>query len=135
MDNGSLRRFRRGSNAKKLIMVIINPGSENKGGTFAQALINAAEWLESIHNEGFTEVEMSFVKRHKDGDWQFNFTHKVTGKVAILKIHGFTKEQRKSFVFNPRVYWNGSSTSDPKIEDWLTDDYTYRIIYEKKAKS
>ena len=109
--------------------IIINAGSENKGGTFEQAEINAKEWLESIHNEGFPEVEMSFVKRHKDGDWQFNFIHKVIGKVATLEIHGFTKEQREVFAFHPRVYWNGSSTADPKIEDWLTDGFKYRIEY------
>ena len=109
--------------------IIINAGSENKGGTFEQAEINAKEWLESIHNDGFPEVEMSFVQRHKDGDWQFNFTHKVTGKVATLEIHGFTKEEREAFVFHPRVYWNGSSTANPKIEDWLADGFKYRVEF------
>lgn len=109
--------------------IIINAGSENKGGTFEQAEINAKEWLEIIHSQGFDEVEMEFIEQHKDGDFQFNFTHKVTGKVATLEIHGFTKEECQNFRFHPRVYWNGSSTADPKIEDWLTDGFKYRVEF------
>jgi len=59
----------------------------------------------------------------------FYFTHKVTGKVATLKIHGFTKEQCQKFILHPRVYWNGSSTANPKIEDWLDDGFKYRVEY------
>lgn len=109
--------------------IIINAGSENKGGTFEQAEKNAKEWLDNIHLEGFLEVEMEFVEQHKDGDFQFNFIHKVTGKVATLEIHGFTKEQCQKFMFHHRVYWNGSSTADPKIEDWLTDGFKYSVEF------
>jgi hypothetical protein len=109
--------------------IIINAGSENKGGTFEQAEINAKEWLEIIHSQGFDEVEMEFIEQHKDGDFQFNFTHKVTGKVATLEIHGFTKEECQNFRFHPRVYWNGSSNADPKIEDWLNDGFKYRVEF------
>ena len=69
--------------------------------------------------------------RYKDGDWNFKFKHLVTGAVVDLDIHGFTEEESEKFMFHPRVYWNGSSTAGPKIEDWLTDGYTYRILYEK----
>lgn len=109
--------------------MLINAGSENKGGTFKQAKINALDWLKIVHEEGFLEVEMSFVKQHKDGDFQFDFKHNVTQKVVSLQIHGFTKKECKKFTFHPRVYWNGSSTADPKIEDWLTDGFNYRIEY------
>lgn len=109
--------------------IIINAGSENKGGTFEQAEMNAKEWLKSIHDEGFNEIEMKFIERQKDGDWLFHFTHLVTKKVATLEIHGFTKEECKQFMFHPRVYWNGSSTSDPKIEDWLCDGFKFRIEF------
>lgn len=115
-------------------MLIINPGSENKGGTFEQALTNAYEWLESVVKE-FPEVKMTtHENRLGDGDWNFIFTHTITGKQVDLQIHGFTKKECEKFIFHPRVYWNGSSTADPKIEDWLSDDYTYRIIYERKPK-
>jgi len=115
-------------------MLIINPGSENKGGTFEQALENAYGWLENIIKE-YPEVKMTtHENRLNDGDWEFKFTHGVTGKQVNLQTHGFTEEQCEKFVFHPRVYWDGSSTADPKVEDWLTDDYTYRIIYERKPK-
>lgn len=38
--------------------IIINAGSENKGGTFEQAKINAEEWLKNIHEEGFLEYQV-----------------------------------------------------------------------------
>jgi len=116
-------------------MIIINPGSENRGGTFKQALINAERWYKNIIKE-FPEVTMS---THEDrcgnngnyGNWNFIFTHGVTLKRVNLEIHGFTDEECEKFLFYPRAYWNGSSTANPEIEDWLTDDYTYRIVYEK----
>lgn len=114
-------------------MIIINPGSENKGGTFEQALKTAYGWLECIVKE-YPEVKMTTHEDRIDGgDWVFKFTHGVTGKTVALETHGFTEEQCQKFIFSPRVYWNGSSTSDPKIEDWLADDYTYRILYELKT--
>lgn len=113
--------------------MIINAGSENKGGTFEQALKNANKWLEMM-NEDFPEVTMSTEEnRLSDGDWEFIFTHGVTNKKALLQIHGFTKEECEKFVFHPRVYWNGSSTSEPEVEDWLTDDFKCRTIYELKT--
>lgn len=108
--------------------MIINPGSENKGGTFEQALKNAFVWLKNIQSE-FPEVEMTVDERKGDGSWIFEFTHQITKKQACLEIHGFTKEECDAFVFHPRVYWNGSSTADPKIEDWLADGFSYRIKY------
>ncbi len=110
--------------------IIFNPGSENTGGTYEQALINAKEWYENIIKE-FPEVEMN-EGTYNNKNWTFIFKHKITGQKAELNIHGFTKEECEKFVFHPRVYWNGSSTADPKIEDWLTDNFTYRILYEPK---
>ena len=109
---------------------IINPGSENKGGTFEQALKNAKEWHEEILNN-FPEVTMTTNEERveKNGNWIFRFTHPVTEKEAILEIHGFTKKECEKFMFWPRVYWNGSSTANPEIEDWLTDEFNYRILY------
>lgn len=110
-------------------------GIENKGGTLEQAKINAEEWLKSIHEEGFIDVEMTFKEQYGEGGnflFLFEFTHSVTQKVATLEIHGFTEEQCKDFIFHPRVDWNGSSTANPKIEDWLTDEFRFKIVYYKK---
>lgn len=115
-------------------MMIINPGSENKGGTFERALEIAKEWHEEILKE-YPEVTMTDHEiKLDDGDWEFRFTHSKTGKTVILQTHGFTKEECENFIFHPRIYWNGSSTGEPKIEDWLTDEFTYIIKYEKKEK-
>jgi hypothetical protein len=113
-------------------MIVINPGSENKGGTLEQATINAQHWLNCIHEDGFSEVEMSFVEKYADGNFLFRFTHLITKKVATLEIHGFTDEECKRFVFSPRVYWNGSSTAIQKIEDWLDEGWAYKVVYFKK---
>jgi hypothetical protein len=113
-------------------MMIINPGSENKGGTYAQAVINAEEWHNRILEE-FPEVEMSEGElAEEDGNWIFYFRHKITGKSAMLEIHGYTESECEKFLFRPRIYWNGSSTDDPSIEDWLTDEFTYKITFIKK---
>jgi len=121
-----------GDNLLKMAL-IINPGSENKGGTTTQANINAEKWLKSIHEEGFPEVTMEFIGK-SDGSFVFDFTHATTKVKVQLVTHGFTDEEAAAFVFRPRVYWNGSSTADPKIEDWLTDEYDYHIQYIKKGK-
>ena len=38
--------------------MIINAGSENKGGTVEQARLNAQRWLNQIHDSGFPEVSI-----------------------------------------------------------------------------
>ena len=116
-------------------MIIINAGSENKGGTLEQAKINAENWLKNIHNEGFLDVEMSFIERYDDGECLFHFKHNVTKKVATLHIHGFTEEECERFTFHPRVYWNGLSCANPQIEDWLEDGFKYKIEYYDETTS
>ena len=111
---------------------IINAGSQNKGGTLEQATRNAEQWLTNIHAEGFCDVKMEYVGQQSDGDFVFHFTHAVTGKVATLETHGLTKEQEDTFIYRPRVYWNGSSTADPQISDWLADGFDYEIKFFKK---
>jgi len=118
--------------------MIINAGSENKVGDLKQAKRNAKKWINSIHSEGFLEVEMKFIEEYKGkykGMFLFNFEHSVTKKVATLETHGFTDKECKEFMFYPRTYWNGCSTSDPKIEDWLPDDFKYRIEYYRSSDS
>jgi hypothetical protein len=114
-----------------MTVILMNPGSENKGGTTAQAKRNAVKWLKRIHKE-FPEVIMNLKGKDDFGDWEFEFQHLITKKKAILAIHGFTKTECKNFTFKPRVYWNGSSTSEPSITDWLPRGWNYKIVYSKK---
>ena len=115
------------------MIIMFNAGSENIGGTFEQAKNNAKMWLKSIHNDGFKEVVMSFDKV-EDGNYIFNFTHLVTGVKSYLRIHGFTNEEYQQFKYPPRTYWNGCSVSEPCAEDWLTNDFNYKVVYYKKEK-
>lgn len=110
----------------------INPGSEHTGGTLKQAKIIAATWLQFIHSDGMVDVEIDKkVKRKKGGNFEFTFRHKVTGVERKLETHGFSDEQIEGWLFKPRIYWDGSSTSSPTPEDWLTDEYRIRIVYDK----
>ena len=115
--------------------MIINPGSENKGGTFERALEMANEWLVEIVKE-YPEVTVTTDEdQYEKGMWSFKFTHGVTGKEVFLNTHGFTKEECEKFMFYPRIYWNGSSTGNPEIKDWLTDDFEYVICYKQKSSA
>lgn len=110
--------------------IIINPGSEIKGGTLKQATNNANLWLDQIHENLFEEVSMEYAEMHH-GNYRFYFKHSVTEKINTLDIHGFTDEELEKYIFSPRIYWNGWSNEEPKIEDWLKDGYSYRIEFYK----
>lgn len=109
-------------------MIIINPGSKIKGGTLKQAEANAKCWLKDIHDKGLTDVVMT-KGVDRDGLFVFNFKHPITGVVVHLDTHGFTDEECQEFTFSPRVYWNGSSTANPKIEDWAKEGFRYKVAY------
>lgn len=112
-------------------MILVNPGSENKGGTFEQAKLNAQQWLINIHEEGFLDVEIlpNDEEISDYGNWIFYFHHPVTDISARLDIHGFTDDECDEYVFRPRIYWNGCSSSEPQIKDWLPDGWRYKIEY------
>jgi hypothetical protein len=114
-------------------VILINPGSENNGGTIDESLVIANEFLEIIHNEGLLEVELlPDAKVFPHGRWEYTFRHSVTGKTATLDTHGFTVDEMSAFTFSPRTYWNGSSTSCPVISDFITDEFSYRVEFYRK---
>ena len=100
-------------------------------GTKEQAILNAEKWLKNIQNDGFLDVVMEFSKTDKDY-FLFEFKHNITGKVALLSTHGLSDKEVDKMAFKPKVYWNGSSVSEPKFEDWLTAEYSFKIEYFKK---
>ncbi|QMW06394.1 hypothetical protein [Spirosoma foliorum] len=111
-------------------MLLINPGSQVEGGTLEQARINAQVFLNGIHDQGMKEVFIDPDPVCADGRWTFIFRHPVTGKTAILKTHGLTDEESRNQFFVPRIYWNGSSTADPEIKDFLPANWGFRIVFE-----
>lgn len=117
------------------MVMIINAGSENSGGTLEQAKINANHWYDfmAVYNFDISEIEYKYVEQVRNG-FVFEFTHKVTKKSVFLVTHGYTEKQAESFMFPPRVYWNDSSTANPKLEDFETEEYKAIIKYVKKTK-
>lgn len=106
-----------------------------KTGTFKQALKNAKDWLSLMKSE-FPEVTMTTDERKGDYDgWKFIFTHGVTNVSCTLDTHGYTKKELKGFSWYQKEYWNGSSTAEPKPEDWLTKDFKYVACYIKQKKT
>lgn len=108
--------------------IIINPGSgpvdevgEGWSNSYFTALKTAKEWLERMERDGLRDIELlDRVVDDGDGRWEFRFRHKVTGVVVTLATHGIDDldAYTKRHIFMPRVYWNGSSSSEPDLDDW-----------------
>jgi hypothetical protein len=111
--------------------VIINPGSHippNIPNTYERAQAYAQEWLEKMIKEGFGDIEMVSTGECHEGRWTFIFRHLVTRVQVRLDQHGI--ESTEDFICPPRVYWNGSSSSSPQIDDFAAKGYvmTYRKV-------
>lgn len=114
--------------------VLINPGSrlpeEPQGwtNTYAQAKKEAHEWWERMRRDGFGD-DIELIDHEgpcKDGRWLFVFLHKVTRATKCLETHGIDDldAYKKQAIFPPRVYWNGSSCSNPELADFTAHGYT-----------
>jgi len=109
--------------------LVINPGSgaipaagDGWTNTVEGARVEAQHWLTLIRDAGIQDVEMHPQERATDdGRWQFGFCHTITGKYVVLETHGIDNlaAYEKERIFPPRVYWNGSSSADLDITDWL----------------
>lgn len=124
--------------------ILINPGSEipeppkdkSWTNTYEVALSIAQDWLKEMHENGLTDVvlldpsECSF----EDGRWSFYFQHTVTKKIVAFDTHGISPltEFATASFFDPRQYWNGSSSADPCLEDFAAPEFvpvrTYRAV-------
>jgi hypothetical protein len=113
--------------------LIINPGSripqpEHDGewqNTEARARERAVTWLGKMQAEGMTGVELLDGSEPRDGRWLYTFRHEVTGATATLEMHGIDSvaAYERQHIFAPRVYWNGSSCSDPCLEDFAAPGF------------
>ena len=94
--------------------------------TVEQAIVNAKKWLAKMVATGFCDIEMTGPTPGPAGYWTFEFRHTVTGVVVNLEMHG---EYEDSGAF-PRVYWNGSSCSNPEIEQFAAPGFgmTFRRV-------
>lgn len=121
--------------------LIINPGSsigqqqEGFTNTHKQAKIHAYEWFyKPMLKQGFTDITVVDTKEENDGRWKFIFKHDITGKEVELEVHGIDNMDKYTdkYIFTPKVYWNGSSVSDPELEQFADEGYepvmTFRPI-------
>jgi hypothetical protein len=119
--------------------VIINPGSRITGepqgwtNTHAQAVVEAQTWEQRMRSEGFTDFTVEDEGVECEGRWTFVFTHTVTGKSVELETHGIDdlKAYEKQCIFTPRVYWNGSSCGEPRLEDFAADGFVPVMTYRE----
>lgn len=75
-----------------------------------------------------TDVELlpgSVVGVEDKGRWVFTFRHKVTGTEVQLEIHGIDDldAYRKQYLFDPKIYWRGSSCAEPELEDFAAEGF------------
>lgn len=113
--------------------MIINPGSgpirDGNGWTNTEhrAQQYADEWLRRIVADGIVGVTLDPERAwdRENGRWKFRFRHAITGVVVELEHHGIDNldAYSRANIFTPRVYWNGSSSSDPSAEDWLAPGF------------
>ena len=111
--------------------VIINPGSRigepgtGWTNTEATARAEAERWLTRMHADGMTDVELADGATGREGRWVFSFRHAVTGTVVKLETHGIddVRAYEKDHIFAPRIYWNGSSTSEPELEHFAAPGF------------
>lgn len=120
-------------------MFIINPGSEigteTKGwtNTHETAKLHAYEWFyKPMLKEGFTDIEVTDTGEEIEGRWKFIFKHKVTGVEVELETHGIDdlKAYEEQYIFTPRVYWNGSSTGQPELDDFKVEGFVPVMTYQ-----
>lgn len=110
---------------------IINPGyriaAQGDGwtNTFEKARVNAEQWLAKMHAKGMTDVTPLAGVEQVDQRWRFFFRHQITGVTVTLEIDGIDDMDAycKQATFSPKVYWNGSSTGEPELEDFAAEGF------------
>lgn len=123
--------------------MIINPGAhistvqQGWTNTYAEARKEAELWLSSMHSDyGFMDVELLTTdteKEENEGRWTFTFKHNVTGVEITFMTPGIDNYQEflKQNIFGARVYWNGSSSAYPELEDFAAPGFKMVKTFSK----
>jgi hypothetical protein len=128
------------------VSLIINPGSgpihsaAGTGWTNSEGVARATAlgWWERMRADGIAHLELRADVEERDGRWVFGFRHTVTGVVVELETHGIDDEEayrRDGHIFSPRVYWNGSSSTDPKVEDWAAPGFDLLKTFRRSSST
>lgn len=126
-----------------VVSILINPGSqvsESSGdgwtNTYVGALAEARKWHVRMVTDRFGQDLELIEPDHQEpsaGRWGFGFRHRVTGVVVGLETHGIDDMDayRVRNIFGPRTYWNGSSTSNPDLEQWAAPGFVQTYVPER----
>lgn len=123
--------------------IIINPGSRIGGpgdgwtNTYETARAEAGRWLARMHADGMTGVELLDGATEREGRWVFTFRHAVTGTTVELEVHGIDNMEayERQYIFPPKMYWNGSSISEPELEHFAAPGFTVVRTFKHTASS
>lgn len=98
--------------------------------TYAQAEVNAQEWLEQMKGNSLIDIELLLPGTESGpGRWTFMFRHRVTNVSVPLEIHGITGKAFTAMQWPPRTYWNGSSVADPELNHFAAPGYVARSTF------
>ena len=110
--------------------MLINPGSrisepgEAWTNTYEIAQATARYWLTTMHANGMTDVELLDGTREREKLWVFTFRHAVTGTTVELETrHRQHGGLRTPVRLHAKVYWNGSSTANPELDDFAAPGF------------
>jgi hypothetical protein len=115
-------------------MLIINPGANlldaatatGWTNTYTTARAAADTWLDQMRKEGVADVDLVGAdETEREGRWTFTFRHRVTGVEVEMETHGIDDldAYQRQYVFAPRVYWRGCSSSTPGLSDFAAPGY------------
>ena len=119
--------------------LFMNPGSggipvrgEGWTNTFAKARQTAEEWLDRMRAEGMRDIGLFPGARHLNGRWEFTFRHAVTGVKVTLECDGVDDMDAyvAERIFPPRIYWNGSSIGEPKLDDFAAEGFERVVTWK-----
>jgi hypothetical protein len=113
------------------MVLIINPGSRigvpgtGWTNTYEKARAEAETWLARMHSDGITDVVLLDDAAEEEGRWRFTYRHEVTGIEVTLLTHGIDDigAYERDHIFAPYMYWNESSTAEPKLEDFAAPGF------------
>lgn len=120
----------------------INPGSRIGGdpqgwtNTVEKAIERVNAWSYMMLQDGCTDIEIGEPGVEDNGRWPFVFRHSVTGVEVVLMMHGISDldAYQRQHTFTPRVYWNGSSSANPDLDDFAATGFvkamTFRAVSE-----
>ena len=117
--------------------VIINPGSRIGGeprgltNTVEKAVEIARQWFDEMQQNGFTDIEIGEPGAEDDGRWPFMIRHLITGVEVKLLVHGIDDldAYRRQYIFYPRIYWNGSSSAQPELDDFAAPGFAKAMTF------